>query len=319
MNVDDIIGVGKATEKLFEVVSKGLGVLYKPRAMRNEADAEAYKVVALAKAEAEAGIIKAESLATAEHQYEIIKSGGELDLLSRTKARLFARELESQSNLEEIVEQAIKHLPRDVSKESVSDDWRRKFFIEAENVCDADLQMLWGKVLAGEVTSPGSYSLRTLEVLKHLSKNDAEIFRKACNLAFWKNFMVNYGTDINTTFKPYGFFYADLLLLRDAGLLHHSDTLMKDFTDPTGVRVDAVLENNGILMHVKGEPLKNLQLPGLIFTKSGSELANLIEPNPNLEYLNAVAVYLRTRGMVVKRQTETVHDGVIVSNFDEDF
>ncbi|UUW11213.1 hypothetical protein NLG42_10480 [Flavobacterium plurextorum] len=41
---------GKPIEKLIDVISEGIGVLYKPRAIRKEADAEAYKIIAIKKA-----------------------------------------------------------------------------------------------------------------------------------------------------------------------------------------------------------------------------------------------------------------------------
>ena len=36
-----------------------------------------------------------------------------------------------------------------------------------------ELQTLWGRVLAGEIKSPGTFSLRTLEFLKNTSHEEA--------------------------------------------------------------------------------------------------------------------------------------------------
>lgn len=52
----------------------------------------------------------------------------------------------------------------------VEDDWLFAWREYSGRVAAEDLQRLWGSVLAGEVKSPGKYSMRTLEVLKTLSK-----------------------------------------------------------------------------------------------------------------------------------------------------
>ena len=44
-----------------------------------------------------------------------------------------------------------------------------------------ELQTLWGRTLAGEIKSPGSYSLRTLDFLKNLSHKPGVPDRQACH------------------------------------------------------------------------------------------------------------------------------------------
>lgn len=48
---------GKALEKLIDVISSGVRTLYKPREIRNVAEAEAYKIKVLSKVKAEATAI----------------------------------------------------------------------------------------------------------------------------------------------------------------------------------------------------------------------------------------------------------------------
>src|ERR1700738_406886 len=47
------------------------------------------------------------------------------------------------------------------------------------------LQELWGKVLAGEIEQPGSYSLRALDVLSAMTQKEAERFVAACQYLVW--------------------------------------------------------------------------------------------------------------------------------------
>ncbi len=62
-----------------------------------------------------------------------------------------------------------------VNESKIEDDWLFNWQEYAGRVSSEDLQQLWGKILAGEIKSPGSYSYRTLDFLKTLSKADAEV------------------------------------------------------------------------------------------------------------------------------------------------
>ncbi len=317
-DVKDLAGISEPLKKLVQVVSAGMGILYKPRGMRNEADAQSYAIKTLAAARAEAEITKTTGHARAQVASITTLAGENTELIERAKLRLLTREIEGQLNTEAIVEQALLLLPETVSNLPVSEDWRRKFFLEAENICDQDLQLLWGKVLAGEVTSPGSYSLRTLEVLKHLSKEEAELFRQACALAFTDGWILKPGADINKMFDSYGLNYNAMLTLRDAGLLFEGDTLHKDWSFLVNVPT-VVLSNNGIYMQISGANLHTQRIPSLTFTRAGRELQNLLEPNPCMPYLQAVAEYFRARGLTLKKGSqEATGSGSFAMSFEED-
>lgn len=302
MDVKDIVGVSKPATKLLEVISAGMGKLYEPIATRKKADAEAYAVKALSFAEGEAAVTKAEAQALAQVRQLEILANGDVELLQRARLRVLTREVEGQHNVEAIAEQAIKHLPASVSETPVSDDWRRKFFLEAENICDADLQLLWGKVLAGETASPGSYSVRTLGILKNVSKSEAEIFRMFCGLASDSGYVVNMG---NGKLKEFGLDYGNLLTLRDAGLLHENDNLHRHFGEMPDSVTSSMEVNNGIFVELSAPNLRHLQIPCLPLTQAGKELRNLIAPNPCEPYLKAMAQYLRPKGFTVKRGKAT--------------
>lgn len=316
-DIKDLAGISKPAQKLIEVVSAGIGSVFRPRSMRKEADAKAYEIRVIADAEADANVAKASGQMRAELERIRILSGADPEILDRAKMRLLSREVEGQINIETIAEHALARLPENVSDQPVTDDWKRKFFLEAENICDADLQLLWGKVLAGEVTSPGSYSMRTLEVLKHLSKEEAELFRIACNLAFRDSWIIRPGHDVNVVFKSYGLNYNGLLSLRDAGLVCEGDTLIKDFTTLVNVP-NIVLQNNGIIIQLSGPTLANMKLPALPFTRAGMELQNLIDPNPCMPFLQSVANFLRQMGLTVKKGTQINDGSQTVLSFDED-
>mgnify|MGYP004460220923 CR=1 FL=1 len=59
-------------------------------------------------------------------------------------------------------------------------DWLMRFFDAVGNISDKDLQQLWAKVLAGEIAEPKTCSLRTLDMIRNMSSEEAEIFSNLC-------------------------------------------------------------------------------------------------------------------------------------------
>lgn len=319
--IKDLAGLSAPLQKCVEVISAGVGTLYRPKAMRNEVDAKAYEIKVLAEAEAQAGVIASQGQANAQLEYMKTLAVGEQEIFERARARLIAREVEGQQNVESIAENSIKFLPETVSDESVSPDWRRKFFLEAENVCDEDMQELWGKVLAGEVANPGSYSLRTLAVLKALSRAEAETFRLACSLAHsGGEIFLNETNNTGDPLKKYGLQFGALMMLTEAGLLHDPSPVRRHFENLPENFPFLVLTNNGLYLQLSGASLKHTTLSILVFTATGQELQRLIPPNPCMPYLQDIAIFLRQRGLTVKRGSETKQDGGATAiTFDEDF
>jgi len=186
IKIEDALGLGKATAKLVDVIAKGTGIIYKPRAIRKEADAEAYRIRKIAEAEAD----KIRITALAEADKDKMLAIADMEIEERAKARIKYQEIKRQENIERISEAAEEHLNEEISDENVDDDWIAQFFSTAKDVSNEMMQDVWGRVLAGEINKPGSYRLRSLECLKVLSQEEAEIFQRACYLAIFKTFII---------------------------------------------------------------------------------------------------------------------------------
>lgn len=318
MDIKDLAGVSTPSSKLIEVISAGVGKLYEPRAIRQRADAEAYAVKALTEAKGAALVIETEAQAIADIRRLEILANSDPDLLERARLRLLAREAEGLRNIEAIAEESFKQLPKQISDQPVTDDWRRKFFQEAENICDADLQLLWGKVLAGETASPGSYSVRTLDTLKSLSKSEAEAFRTLCGLASSLGDVVKIA---GNGLKQFGVDDDVLLSLIDAGLLHESNQLCRHFHDIHETATEIVIQNNGVFFQLSGQILRHVSIPVHYLTRAGKELQNLIAPNPCEPYLTAMVASLKQMGLTVRRGQFTPlpeHPGASVLTFNDE-
>lgn len=155
--------------KLIDSVRSAVGWISEPSGIRRRANAEAYAELLNAKTKAVAGAIRGET--SPEQQARVLHA----------LERVSSREMRRQKNIESIVSKAASQLPDSVSTESVEEDWIMEFFNHCQDVGNEEMQKLWAQLLAGEVTEPGSYSLRTLQLVRTLRSSDALLFKRLCS------------------------------------------------------------------------------------------------------------------------------------------
>ena len=219
MNTNGIVDILNAlpTSKLISTVSAGIGKMYEPRHKRKMADATAYEINAIGEA-----MRNAADLPIVYDQNGVAINSEDFNrLMQRAGTRLVLQETIKQHNIESVIDNAYEMLEKEdvCSEEPVDQGWINRFFDSVATVSDEDLQKLWGKVLAGEVKQPKSYSLRTLETLKNLSKYEAELFEKASTLVttMQGNLFLTSETDI---LRRYEISYDDILCLDECGLIN---------------------------------------------------------------------------------------------------
>ena len=102
----------------------------------------------------------------------VLREQVNLDLISQ-KAAI---ELQSASDSGD-------QLGADESGDTINDDWLNTFETEARQISTEEMQAYFGKVLAGEITKPGSYSRRTVKILGSLDQNTANHFLRLCSIS----------------------------------------------------------------------------------------------------------------------------------------
>lgn len=101
-----------------------------------------------------------------------------LDLIHRAQNRMILEQIRKQENLESIANQSLPLVNNEADLSQLDIDWIHFFANSCENIGDKEIQILWAKILAGEVNNKGSYSRKTLDILKTISKEDCEIIEK---------------------------------------------------------------------------------------------------------------------------------------------
>lgn len=321
MNVNDILGLGKVLpiDKLIDIVSNSVGKVSKPFFDRKDVDTKAYEIEKLAEARAkEMKIIatavkenfqitggieyKDEKIAISspkEHQVLITPS-----LEERTQNRINYQEAKKQLNIENVTAFAAEELRNEqpITDEPLDEDWTTRFFRIAEEVSNEEMQALWGKILAGEIKQPKTYSLRTLELIRNLSKNEANTFMKVANFAVKSanaNFLFK-TNDEELLSKTYNINYGDIALLTEIGLIQPGDFVSYQLFEQPNENQRVFTSGNIVLIAKIKANTPTIQMPVNVFTNAGNELLKLIKPNPPIDYLTAVVKSIKNENVDVK-------------------
>lgn len=301
--MDDLIGLGKSTDKLIGAVERALGAAYRPYGVRREADAEAYRLSAIEAAKTDAKSRNTVELAKAKAEAEIILAEGKHALEARLQARLQHEALQQQENIERIVAGALAHHPIEPVDEDVDDDWLTGFFQHAKSVSGAEMQVLWSRVLALEVGIPGTFSPRSLDVLRKMTRREATVFQAACRLASSYSPKSNrtrilcgairhscwYGVSETPDVElgEFGLPFLDRVNLAQIGLMYKDELITSPFEDNKDIPIYFASTKLNVRMKRSDVKIRNYS-----FTPIGSELSALVASEEDSDYISALSASL---------------------------
>ena len=224
-------------------------------------------------------------------------------LVNRANVRAQAKQLIGQLCLENVIAEAANELE---SAESLPDQkpdptWMLRFLGYAEGMADTYLKELWGKVLAGEIKQPGSFLLRTLEVLSTMTQREAELFKLAAKYAFYQPRDLYLPREANL-FKDSGLRYRDLIELAEIGLLQPADTVIYPFKNGRTETIFAFSDYVAVLA-VQDPEYKSRVEPGLnvwVFTKAGRQLTQFFLWETAPGYVDAFCEEIKKLGWLPK-------------------
>lgn len=258
VKVDDVLGAGKAADKLIDVISRGCGHIYKDW-VGPIAEARKMKMLSAAQTETKHNeIIKqTESLLEAD------------SIAQRAGKRLLVREIRKQNNIERVISLTAQEISgASVSDEPVSTDWATRFFDIAQDISDEKVQKIWSKILSGEIKKPGSFSFRTLEILKNITEEEAKIFTEnVCPLVLDGEFIARLSNKVSL--NQYNLQYGKVLQMREAGLIKEGDQTIRTYDQIKGKSFILPCRDQRIVLHSDRE---NFELLVLVLTTAGQEL-----------------------------------------------
>lgn len=321
MSVEDLLGLGRGAEKLLDLIGKACGVLYRPHAIRREADAEAYKLQVIEAAKAKA-TVTANAIVGQAGTSEGLTDAATINLLQRAETKTLSRQLQEQQNLERVIAFALQNVGPDASPDPVDPDWLNTILRYAEHAHSGRMQELWGKVLAGETELPGSYSRKALDTLQGMTQLEANVFQDACALASSKkgarHKSIVYGcspmagifaflsvSSIEINLAVHGMSYSGILLLRSIGLLQPEPLI----SGRSRRHEEWTLECNGVGLNLIARRA-HIALDVHSFTPVGNELSHLITPSPSRAYIEELKYVLRWGFNVTESDATTGSDHI---------
>ena len=282
MGVKDLGGFGEAATRLSEIVKDAIGVVLRPsehRLLAASRKSEAMSAVdAVSKAEQ-----KGVQLAFEDGKY----SAKRLPIEDRLNTRVHHEDIARQANIESITSVAFQQIQnRSINTEDrPAPDWTARYFESAKFVSDEQMQLFWGKLLAEEVIQPGTFSLRTINILSTMSSSEAKLFANLASLRI---------DDGETQFILHSAPFLQLgqsldfgkrNVLEDIGLIREGVSFKFEgqSADHLSIRI------GGCPFSIKkpaGWPLPDLAI--IMLTKSGEQLAALIDGVRSAEHENCL-------------------------------
>lgn len=314
-NIGDFAGLSEPLKKLIEVVSSGMGRVFQASFTRKDADAKAYEIRTIAAAKADAYLMLSESVRDASpgtggvtitedgatisslpaHEDARLPNLPMVSLEQRTESRTSYQDAIRQQNIESVTAIAAEQLAMEseVSGDPVDSDWAARFFRYAEDFSNEQMQNIWGRVLAGEVKSPGAFSYRSLELIRNISAKEAQLFSTlASRVCSVTPTSFGYVTSVQNELTA-----VDRLLLAEAGLF---GGLADDLTVTMEPLQNVGVEYQGYLMEITNQSGTAIGIDFIPITAAGRELLPLVDPSFDEGYIRGIGAYFASRGCGIK-------------------
>lgn len=328
MEVKDLAGLSKPLEKLIDVCSSGLGKVTEPRLIRKKAEAKAYEIEIMTQALLESkkklgsdttyeneGIKLVVNKSDPEiEEVEIIKdSEDEIKTFNNDmEERLYFKNLKKEKNIYNTINFTMNEMnemsEEEISDEKIDEDWITRFFNTIEDINNEQLQMLWGKILAGETKQPNTYSLRTLELLKNLSFREAELFSKVGNFSIQNTSKdLTFILSNKQLLNKLSISFSDIMLLQELDLLH-SKELQFEFDAPHQEDSFGILIYGREIVKIEIKKHIAIKLKVYYFSKIGKELLNLVKQTSNISYKQELVKQIKIQSKAKVYSTFSLDD-----------
>lgn len=201
-----------------------------------------------------------------------------------------------QRNKEQVSRLAIEHITQHKNHETtdaqseIDDDWLNNFEEIVSKKSNADIQTLWSRILSGEIRRPGSFSLRSLNILANIDHNEAQIIHTILSRTINDKFIFNQNGTENIGDALDGEYLG--IISSGGGLLKTSFTVQNETNFSVGDVVIKAQFGTQTTLNLRVFPL----------TRFGKELYSLMDScKAEQEYIDAFVSYLKTKGARISR------------------
>lgn len=198
------------------------------------------------------------------------------------RARL-KRELLHAENLNQIVKDAVPQFSKTENVNDMDLDWIDDFRGKAEKISNKDVQLLWSKLLAGEVNNHGTFSKKTMAALYELDSDTAINFSEYCTYAMQNS---NRNSNFDSMYTPLSNWGAshnkDLILkvaqlksLEDAGLITRQYNVTMTVPANSTINNGFLTNSSRIVFRNNEDQDREIYFTLYPFTRVGDQLCSL--------------------------------------------
>ena len=200
-------------------------------------------------------------------------------------------------------------------EKTVNDDWLNSFEEEARQKSGEEMQLLFGRILAGEIRKPGTYSIRTVKILSQLDQNVAILFKRLCsactsvvnpNNGYIADIRVSSlgGSPGENVLIGYGLGFDQLNILSEYGLI------ISEYNSQYPYNMCIANRNNQFILMFRHQgkywglrPLpergknKECMVSGIMLSHTGRELFPIVDQDPMESYTEALKKFFAEQNL----------------------
>jgi hypothetical protein len=198
--------------------------------------------------------------------------------------------------------------------ELINEEWLNTFQNEASTKSTEEMQLLFGRILAGEIQKPGSFSIKTVKLMSELDSEVASLFQRLCSLCVYVNLDGNFifdaralslgGKAAHNSLKDYGFSFDKLNILQEHGLIiadydsqldYKFCVINQNIKSTLGITYQN--KNWALFSMVEGSEKAELKLNGVALSNTGKELLKIVDIEPDEKYTLALEEYFNSKNL----------------------
>jgi hypothetical protein len=263
------------------------------------------------KAESDARVVLTKATAKSIAR-QIDVDGSVAAIAADTHASKILRQTVNSAKVLQRAAEEIKRLPTLKEEEKVAEishDWLNAFEQDAVNMSSEQMQRLFGKILAGEIRRPSSYSIRTVKLMAQLDNQAAELFRKLCSLAVTLRIESSvFDSRVLTLevaagangLQRFGLSFAELNILFEYGLIigdynsfiPYHGSIVRD--NNVGLPLSYMNQRFALMPRTEMGPaqVEKMKFYGVALSRAGCELIDIVDIEEDTAYSAELKRYL---------------------------
>lgn len=213
-----------------------------------------------------------------------------LHLLDAIQNESVESDVQNQSNIINLVQKEISNSHATCS--IPNNTFIKRFFNEAKNICDKDIQRIWAELFVYESQKPNTITVRTLDILKNLTKEEATLFKDFSEMILKQTRNdITSGIFFHNIFK---FDYSSFTKLIDVGLVKPEKAIW--FIDVDPISKITTIENDGYCIVIEARGVKKrIECEMYWLTDAGCQLFRALDYKMSYNSFYNFAKYLEKK------------------------